>query len=249
MSTNVFDAPAAVGGETATEAGAGQVVRSPRHLAAVRIAHWVMAAGVLGLVVSGGGIIISHPRLYWGETGAVGTASLIDLPLPFIIGPSVWNRPIHFFFAWMLVLGGVGYVAAGLLTRHFRNDLLPAKAELTRSRIMDVLAHHLRWKRVSEDEAWTYNVVQRLTYLGVVFVLFPAILWTGLAMSPALMSVFPAMVTVLGGHQSARTLHFFFASLLLLFVLVHMAMLFLVGFTSHVRAMITGTIPKQRTAR
>jgi thiosulfate reductase cytochrome b subunit len=219
-----------------------------RHKAAVRITHWIMAAGVLGLIVSGGGILISHPRLYWGETGAVGTESLIDLPIPFIIGPSVWNRPYHFFFAWMLVLAGLGYVAAGFATRHFRRDLLPEKADLKWSRIMGVIADHLRWKRTREDEAWTYNVVQRLTYLAVVFAVLHAILWTGLAMSFGVTSVFPAMVTVLGGHQSARTLHFVFALLLVFFLIVHIAMLFLVGFVSHVRAMITGYIPRGRRA-
>jgi thiosulfate reductase cytochrome b subunit len=222
--------------------------RSPRHGAAVRITHWLVVASVLGLIFSGAGILISHPRLYWGETGAVGAPSLIDLPIPFIIGPSVWNRPIHFFFGWMLVLPGLFYVIAGFLTPHFRKDLVPEKADLKWSRIADTISAHLSWRRTSADEAWTYNVVQRLIYLMVVFALFPAIVWTGLAMSPALMSVFPVMVTIFGGHQSARTLHFVFVTLLLLFLIVHIAMLFLVGFKSHVRAMITGRIPQEGRA-
>ena len=98
-------------------------VRSLRHRASVRVTHWIFATGVLGLIASGGGILISHPRFYWGETGSVFTPSLIDLPLPMIIGPSVWNRPIHFFFAWFLVLGALVYVIAGLATRHLRKDL------------------------------------------------------------------------------------------------------------------------------
>src|SRR5258707_14799246 len=108
---------------------ANQAGRSLRHIAVVRVTHWIMAASVLGLLVTGGGILISHPRLYWGETGSVETPSLVDLPLPFIIGPSVSNRPFHFFFAWILVLAGVIYVASGLLTRHFKKHLLPAKAD------------------------------------------------------------------------------------------------------------------------
>lgn len=223
-------------------------VTVPRHSAVVRVTHWLVVASVLGLILSGAGILISHPRLYWGETGAVGAPSLIDLPLPFILGPSVWNRPIHFLFAWSLVLTGLAYVIAGFVTAHFRKDLLPAKTELTWNRIGGTIADHLRWRRTSADDAWTYNVVQRLSYLIVTFALFPGIVWTGLAMSPALMSVFPVMVTVLGGHQSARTLHFVFVSLLMLFLVVHIAMLFLVGFTSHVRAMITGYRPQERKA-
>jgi thiosulfate reductase cytochrome b subunit len=222
---------------------------APRHSAVVRITHWLVVLGVGGLIFSGVGILISHPRLYWGETGAVGAPSLIDLPIPFIIGPSVWQRPIHFLFAWILVFAGLTYVVAGVVTRHFLRDLLPAKVEMTRKRIVGTISDHMRWKRTAADEAWTYNVVQQMTYLAVIFVLFPAIVWTGLAMSPALMSVFPWMVTVLGGHQSARTLHFVFSSLLVLFLIVHVAMVVLVGFWKHVLAMITGRKPQERSVR
>ena len=223
--------------------------RTPRHLAITRITHWFLAVGVFGLTVTGIFILIAHPRLYWGETGAVGTGSLIDLPIPFIIGYSPSNRPIHFFFAWILVLAALTYVVAGFRNRHFRKDLLPAKSDLNWRSIASVISAHMRWKRTSADEAWTYNVVQRLTYLAVIFVLFPGVIWTGLAMSPAVTSAFPILVTSIGGYQSARTLHFVFASLLVLFVIVHIAMLFLVGFTNHVRAMITGRTPKERSAR
>jgi len=83
-------------------------------------------------------------------------------------------------------------------------------------------------------------LLQRLSYLLVIFVLFPLVIWTGLAMSPAFVSAFPATVTLLGGRQSARTLHFFVSLALLLFVLVHVVMVFVAGFWSRMRAMITG---------
>ena len=235
--------------ESAIQGDTGRDATRPRHIALVRITHWIMALSVLGLMVTGGGILISHPRLYWGETGSVATPSLVDLPLPFIIGPSVSNRPFHFFFAWFLVLSAIAYVAGAIATRHLRRDLLPAKADLNWNSIAGVISSHLRWVRTSADEAWTYNVVQRLTYLGVVFVLFPGIVWTGLAMSFGVTSVFPFLATIVGGFQSVRTLHFVFASLLVLFLIVHIAMLCLVGFGSHVRAMITGTVPPPRSAR
>ena len=224
-------------------------VAAPRHLAIVRVTHWMIVLSVIGLLVSGAGILVSHPRLYWGETGAVGTPSLIDLPIPFIIGPSVWNRPYHFFFAWILVLTGLTYVVGGFITRHFRNDMVPAKADLRWNRITGVVSKHLRWKRPDVNAATTYNVVQRLTYLAVVFALFPAILWTGLAMSFGITSVFPILVTSLGGHQSARTLHFVFVMLLMLFAIVHISMLVLAGFWRNVRAMITGHMPQEGKPR
>src|ERR1043166_8534628 len=110
----------------------------PRHIALVRITHWIIVLSVIGLLVSGIGILVGHPRLYWGETGSLATPSLIDLPIPFIIGPSVWYRPYHFFFAWILVLTGLTYMAGGFITRHFRKDLLPAKADLRWKSIVNV---------------------------------------------------------------------------------------------------------------
>src|SRR6266702_1568794 len=139
-------------------AAAVETASTPRHIALVRITHWIVVLSVLGLLVSRTGILLSRPRLYWGETGAVGTPSLIDLPIPFIIGPSVWNRPFHFFFAWILVLTGLTYVAGSFITRHFRNDLLPDKAELRWNRIMTVVSEHLRWNRSSVNDASAYNV-------------------------------------------------------------------------------------------
>ena len=225
-----------------------QTEEAPHRLLVVRITHWIAVLGVLTLLVSGMGILVSHPRLYWGETGSVETESLIDLPIPFIIGPSIWNRPIHFLSAWILVLAGLAYVVGGCVTRHFWDDLLPAKQHLRWNCIIEVISNHVRWRRPSTNDIWTYNVVQRLTYLAVVFALFPAIIWTGLAMSFGVTSVFPVLATALGGHQSARTLHFVFVGLLVLFLVVHILMLCLVGFWGHVRAMITGYIPRGRRA-
>jgi thiosulfate reductase cytochrome b subunit len=93
---------------------------------------------------------------------------------------------------------------------------------------------------LNDSEAWSYNLLQRLTYLCVIFILFPLIIWTGLAMSPAVMSAFPGMVSVLGGQQSARTIHFFVSGFLLLFVVVHIIMICIAGFKVRMRAMITG---------
>lgn len=213
---------------------------SPRHTAVVRVTHWITAFSFVGLLVSGIAILIAHPRLYWGETGSVGTPSLIDLPIPFMIGHSGWGRYLHFLSAWVSVLTGLLYVVFGLLSQHFRKNLLPAKADLTWGRMARIVWDELRWKRPSEEESLTYNVVQRLAYLGVVFVLFPLIILTGFAMSPAIASVIPVIRTGFGGQQSARTIHFFVALALVLFVCVHMAMVCLAGFTERVRAMITG---------
>jgi thiosulfate reductase cytochrome b subunit len=214
---------------------------SAQHSLVVRITHWVTTLSFLTLLVSGIAILLVHPRLYWGETGAVGTPSLIDLPLPFVFAnQSGWGRSLHFLSAWVLVFTGLLYVLSGLVTRHFRKRLLPARANFAWSSMSIVVSNHLRLKRPTEEELLTYNVLQRLTYLSVIFVLFPLMIWTGLAMSPAITSVVPTVVSVFGGQQSARTIHFFATAALVVFLLVHVAMICLAGFTSRMRAMVTG---------
>ncbi len=205
----------------------------PRHPAVIRVTHWINVLSFIGLVVSGIGILLAHPRFYWGETGGLGTRAIFSLPLPFMLGgPSGWGRYLHFESAWLCVLTGLLYAASGFASRHFQKHLAPVKKDLT--------WESLRAALVKKDEAHSYNVLQRISYLAVVFVLFPLMIWTGLAMSPAITSVFPALVTVLGGHQCARTIHFFGAIVLVLFVFVHIAMVWRAGFLSRVGAMITG---------
>jgi thiosulfate reductase cytochrome b subunit len=151
-----------------------------------------------------------------------------------------WSRYLHFQAAWVVVLTGLLYIISALFTGHLRKDLLPRKADLSWRVFSTAIVNHLRFERPSDAEAWSYNVLQRLTYLFVIFVLFPVVIWTGLAMSPAFVSAFPATVTVLGGQQSARTIHFFVSLSLLLFLLVHVVMVCLAGFRSRTRAMVTG---------
>ena len=217
------------------------VLHAPRHSVLVRITHWISTLSFIGLMVSGIAILLAHPRFYWGETGALGAPSIFDLPLRFMLGgQSGWGRSLHFESAWVCVLNGLLYVASGIANRHFRKNLVPAKEDLTWSSLQGVVESHLRFARPGEEESQRYNVFQRLTYLALIFVLFPLMIWTGLAMSPAITSVFPALVTALGGHQSARTIHFFGAILLVVFVFIHIAMVWRAGFRRRVGAMITG---------
>lgn len=231
---------------------AAATTSTPRHSAVVRVTHWITTFCFFALLVSGVELIISHPRFYWGEVGNVNTPSLFDLPIPasrvavktgyaFVLpDQNGWSRYLHFQTAWVAVFTGLFYAIHGLVTRHFRKSLLPAQADLSWRTLSRQILNHLRFKPPGESEAWSYNVLQRLTYLIVIFVLFPLMIWTGLAMSPAFTSAFPATVNVFGGHQSARTIHFFLTVFLVLFLLVHIAMICLAGFRSRMRAMITG---------
>jgi thiosulfate reductase cytochrome b subunit len=158
-----------------------------------------------------------------------------------------WSRALHFQSAWLLVLTGLLYVSSGLLRGHFRKSLVPNRSELSRESFAKVIAHHLRFESADDSDAWSYNVLQRLTYLFVIFVLFPLVIWTGLALSPAFDSAIPATVTLLGGRQSARTLHFIISLALVAFMLTHVLLVWMSGFISRMRAMITGRVSDQLT--
>jgi len=223
-----------------------------RHSAVVRVTHWIITLCFLALLLSGIEILISHPRFYWGETGNVLTKPLFIIPIPssrnlvptgygyVLPDQNGWSRYLHFQAAWIAVLTGLLYVIYGFISGHFRKNLFPARADLSWRALSSDIANHLRFKRPSASEAWSYNVLQRLTYLIVIFVLFPLVIWTGLAMSLAFVSAFPATVTLLGGQQSARTLHFFVSVALVLFLLVHVVMVCVSGFRNRMQAMITG---------
>ena len=223
-----------------------------RHSALVRVTHWITTLCFFALLVTGVEILISHPRFYWGEAGNVLTPPLFKLPIPasrssvptgygyVLPDQNGWSRYLHFEAAWVAVLTGLLYAISSVLTGHLRKNLLPGEADLAPRALWSAIADHLRFKRPSAAEAWSYNALQRISYLLVIFVLFPLVIWTGLAMSPAIASVFPGAVAVLGGQQSARTIHFFVSLFLLLFLVVHVAMICLAGFRKRMRAMITG---------
>jgi thiosulfate reductase cytochrome b subunit len=214
----------------------------------------------VALIVTGAEIVISHPRFYWGETGNVHTRPLFTLPIPSSRGTvptgfgyvmpdqNGWSRYLHFQTAWALVLTGLIYWIVGLFTGHFRKDLVPEAGKRTWRAYRVRIAQYLRRAPPDAGEAYSYNVLQRTAYLTVIFLLFPLVIWTGLALSPAFDSAFPAAVNLLGGRQSARTLHFFVSAAILLFFVVHVTMIALSGFWSRMRAMITGRVvlPEER---
>jgi thiosulfate reductase cytochrome b subunit len=225
---------------------------APRHRALVRVTHGLTTLCFLALLVSGLEIVVSHPRFYWGESGNALTPALFSLPIPasratvptgygFVLpDQNGWSRALHFEAAWVLVLTGALYVIWGVSRGHFRDNLLPDARDRSLQAVSRAVAQHVRFTRTAVGEASSYNLVQRIAYLAVIFTLFPLVIWTGLAMSPALVSALPSAVTILGGRQSARTLHFLVSLALVAFLVVHVAMIWLAGFRPRVRAMITG---------
>ena len=147
-------------------------------------------------------------------------------------------RDWHFFFAWIFVLNGVAYVLYSLFSRHLMRDLAPTGKEL--SGIGTSVVDHLKFKHPTGEAAKRYNVLQKLAYLSVIFVLLPLVILAGWAMSPWLNSIIPGWVDLLGGRQSARTIHFVAAWLLFVFLAVHVFEVIISGFWNHIRSMVTG---------
>jgi Ni,Fe-hydrogenase I cytochrome b subunit len=233
---------------------------SPRpegHARFVRITHWIITLSVFTLVFSGFEILMVHPRLYWGKAGNDLTPAILELPIsrnykhrgydapvPLtddasgpvsanrtykIFNQNGWGRSLHFLAAWLLVLPGLVYLLLGFLRGHFRRHIWPRAA----ARGGDAPPSGTPGPRY-------YGRSQKLAYSFVIFVAAPLMIATGLTMSPAVTTAWPFLLDVFGGYQSARTIHFFASTVLVLFVIAHVGMVVRTGFRRHMRAMTVG---------
>jgi thiosulfate reductase cytochrome b subunit len=195
----------------------------------VRIgSHAIDATGALGLVPGADGELAERAFPRWATIPGWRSLAL--------------GRRWHFFFAWLFVGNLTAYYGFGLVNKHLRRDLAPTRAQLSPRAVVADVVDHLRLKFSKGEAALQYNPLQKLAYLGVISALLPTMILTGLTMSPGMDAIAPWLVELFGGRQSARTIHFIAASLLLLFVIVHLAMVVLAGPINGVRAMITGKL-------
>jgi thiosulfate reductase cytochrome b subunit len=234
----------------------------------VRATHWIIAASVITLAYSGFVILRAHPRLYWGAVGNDLTPALIELPIsrnyqhggwekgtPFFAGSGSpvsavrtydiynqngWARSLHFLAGWFLVVTGAVYLLSGLIGGHLRRDLLPRSGELDSRSLGADLASHARPRSPQASGGPPYGILQKLSYCFVLFVAVPMMLLTGLTMAPAITAAYPVLLGIFGGSQSARTLHFVFFALLVLFLVVHVLMVVRSGLRVQIRAMTLG---------
>ena len=195
--------------------------------------------------------IIGVTRVFGREletTGVLGASAGPDgeriartFPSWFTVPANRWlamARRWHFFFAWVFVINGLCYLAYTIASRHLARDLAPTVTDW-RS-IGRSIVDHLRFRHPTGEAAKRYNVLQKLAYLGVIFVLLPLIVLMGFAMSPWLDTLIPGWVDLFGGRQSARTIHFIVAWLLVAFVFIHVFEVIVSGVWNHLRSMITG---------
>jgi len=219
-----------------------------RHRLPTRVWHWINALTVFVMLMSGLMIFNAHPHLYWGQFGANFDHPWLSFrgrPIPgWATIPSTYNlaaaRRWHLAFAWLLSVPLILFVVTSVLNRHVQRDLEPAADELKPSHIWHDIMQHARLRFPTGDEALRYNILQKLSYVGVIFVLLPLMVLTGLAMSPAMDAAWPWLLDLFGGRQSARSIHFICAALLLAFILVHLLMVLLAGPINEIGSMITG---------
>ena len=238
------------------------------HRGWVRISHWVVVLAFVALAVTGIMILMVHPRLYWGEAGNDLMPALIEIPISSNHQPDKlertttfteipnqpvsayrkfdqfnqngWARSLHFLAGWILVFTGIFYLLTGFFTGHVRRNLWPRARELAPDRLGEEIRKYLRFDFGDSGGGPPYGVAQKLTYGVVVFLALPLMLITGLAMAPAVTAGFPWLLDLFGGYQSARTVHFFGFTILVLFLLIHVALVAYTGFRSQLRAMILG---------
>ncbi len=220
------------------------------------------------LVFSGSEMVMVHPRFYWGEVGNDLTPVLFELPVsrnykhggweksvPLtdvaagpvsasrtydIFNQNGWGRSLHFLSAWFLALPGLVYLILGIFSGHFRKNLWPGLKEFSPKLFWQDIVNHIRLKIPSATNGPHYGLLQKFTYLVVIFFLMPLIVMTGLTMSPAITASYPFLLKIFFGAQSARTIHFVASVSLVLFLIVHVVMVIKSGFKQQIRSMTIG---------
>ncbi|WP_258364108.1 cytochrome b/b6 domain-containing protein [Halomonas sp. LBP4] len=273
--------------------GAGQapvVIR--RHGAFTRLWHWVNAACLVVLLMSGLQIFNAHPALYWGKdssfdapalsiravsggdgelrgitrvgghrfdtTGVLGVSGPAEarerraFPAWATLPGPRWlaaGRQWHFLAGWIFAPLLIAYLLYLVLSGQLRRRLLPRRHEWRT--LGHVVTEHLRLRFPRGEEARHYNLLQKLAYLLVLFVVMPLVVLTGLTMSPTMDAAWPWLLDVFGGRQSARTIHFLCALALVGFFLIHIVLVLVSGVVNNLRSMITGryVLPTEKEAQ
>jgi thiosulfate reductase cytochrome b subunit len=220
----------------------------------------VNAVAVIVMLMSGLMISNAHPRLYWGEYGANFDRAWLDLHhyLPngrfpgWATIPSTYSladgRLWHLAFAWVFAFGFLGFLIVSVVNRHFRRDLSLRKSELTPRHLLTEIVHHAQLKFPTGAAALRYNTLQKITYVLILFVVFPLMILTGLCLQPGLSPLTGWAIDLFGGRATARSVHFICAGLVALFIAVHLLLVILAGPFNEIRSMVTGRfrIPEDR---
>ncbi|MEP6786205.1 MAG: cytochrome b/b6 domain-containing protein [Sphingomonadales bacterium] len=231
-----------------------------RHRLFTRVWHWVNAVAVIVMLMSGLMISNAHPRLYWGEYGANFDKPWLDLTKYLERGwfpgwatiPSNYSlaegRHWHLAFAWVMAFGFLAFLVVSLINRHIQRDLALKKSELAPKHLLAEIVHHAQLKFPTGAAALNYNTLQKITYILVLFGLFPMLILTGLCLQPGLSPLTGWAIDLFSGRATARSIHFICAGSIALFIVVHLTLVILAGPFNEIRSMITGKfrVPHER---
>lgn len=241
-----------------SEAPHGQAPTVPsvviRHTWPVRAWHWFNAVLLYILLTSGLGIFNAHPRLYWGQYGANFDSAWLELERfgPLLTLPARYDlamsRHWHLTAAPLFAFGLLAYMLWSLVNGHISRDLAFRRGELEARHVWQDIRNHARLRFPTGTAALRYNVLQKASYIAIIFIVLPVIILTGLTMSPGMNAAWPWLLDLFGGRQSARSIHFIAAFALVAFFLIHILMVVLAGPINELRSMITGRyrVPEDR---
>lgn len=226
------------------ELAGGSLVK--RHRLSTRLWHGVNVVAMVTLFMSGLGIFNAHPRLYWGQFGANFDTPWLELSrFPgWITLPGSYSlamsRQWHLAFALIFAFATLFYMVWSLFNRHISRDLAFRRGELSPGHIWQDVKDHARLRFPTGAAALRYNVLQKASYIAVIFLLIPGLILSGLTMSPGMNAALPWLTEMFGGRQSARSIHFILAFAVVAFFIVHILMVLLAGPINEVRSIITG---------
>ena len=217
-----------------------------KHNISTRVWHWINVVTVFIMIGSGLGILNAHPHLYWGQYGANLDPAWLHLPHwpGWMTIPGNYNlalsRRWHLFFALVLGFALLGFILSSLINPHFQKQLRIRAAELSPAHLWYDIKEHAALRFHDPKDPGAFNVLQKIAYASAIFVMIPAMIFTGLAMSPGMDAAWPWLIEIFGGRSSARSIHFLAMVALIGFIIVHLALVILAGPIDEVRSMITG---------
>ncbi len=215
-----------------------------RHALSTRLWHWLNLLCVVVLFMSGLTISNAHRRLYWGDWGFEASQAWLMVPRfpDWMTIPGYYSlavaRDWHILMAWPFALGLLFMWIAMMINRHFKRDIVTKRREWRPSAIWRDVVEHLKLN--FDHHEGKYNFLQKLAYGLVLGVFLPMMIFTGISISPGMEPTFGWLVDLLGGRQSARSLHFIFAFAIAGFFIVHVLLVILSGPIGQMRDMITG---------
>ena len=215
-----------------------------KHALVTRLWHWINLVCVVILFMSGLGISNAHRRLYWGDWGFAPETAWLTVPkFPYwMTMPGRYDlagaRDWHVLMAWPFAVMLLVMWLAMLFNGHFKRDLVTTRKEWTPAAVWHDVVQHAKFN--FEHEGGKFNFLQKLSYGVVLGVFLPMMVFTGMAISPGMSPGWGWFTDLVGGRQSARSLHFIFAFAIAGFFIVHVLLVIVHKPLQQLRDMITG---------